>query len=163
MTTIAYKDGIMACDSAWSYDDLIDASATKITRLSSGALLGEAGENDSRHIQKIFDKIKTPASLPSRDDMLKIRMDYMGLLVFPKGRIFKICIAHASESNWDKDFKEDVGIWEVNLPFAAVGSGKALALGAMAAGKSAKEAVRIGCRFDINSRLPVHTVSLVSK
>jgi hypothetical protein len=159
MTTVAYKDGLMACDSCWTCDDVVDTLTSKIVRLSSGALLGQAGDNDARAVERLLDKVKTPAGLPSRDDILKIRLDYMGLLVLPRGRIFKVSMTHSSEANWNAEFKDDVGVWEIG-GFAAIGSGRLLAIGAMAAGKSAQEAVRIACRYDINSRPPVYTVKL---
>lgn len=160
MTTVAYKDGVMSSDSCWSCNKAVDSLMTKIKRLSSGALLGQAGDNDARAIEKMLDKVKTPAGLPMRDDILRIRLDYMGLLVLPRGRIFKVSLTHISEANWSDDFDEDVGIWEISSPFAAIGTGKEFAMGAMAAGKSAQETVRIACRYDINSRPPVHTMSL---
>lgn len=160
MTTIAYRDGVMACDSLWTYDETADSLCTKIKRLSSGALLGGAGDNDARFFEKMLDKIKTPAGLPSRADILAVRCCYMGLLVLPRGRIFKISATMVSEANWDADFDEDVGVWEVSAPFAAVGTGRSFALGALAAGKSAQDAVRIACRFDVNSRAPIHSYKL---
>lgn len=146
----------MACDSCWSYDDALDTSQTKIKRLSSGALLGGAGDNDGRQLEKLLDKCKTPASLPDKAAILAIRCDYLGILVLPRGRVFKVGASHVSEANWDKDFSEDIGIWEVNAPFTAAGTGARFAMGAMAAGKSALEAVKIACRFDLNSRTPAY-------
>ncbi len=160
MTTVAFKDGVMASDSCWTCGDNIDSLMSKVTRLASGALLGQAGDNDARAVERLFDKIKTPAGFPSRDELLRIRLDYSGLLVLPKGRIFKISLTHASEAHWGGDFKEDVGLWEISGVIASIGSGRDYALGAMAAGKSAKEAVQIACRYDINSRPPVHTITL---
>jgi hypothetical protein len=156
MTTIAYKDGVMACDSRWSYNDAVDSVQTKIRRLASGGLIGGSGDNDAREIEALFDKVKTPAGLPKRTELMNIRCDYLGLLVLPRGRIFKVASTHLSEAHWGADFEEDIGVWEINAPFAAVGSGKEFALGAMAAGKSAADACRIACRFDINSGLPVY-------
>lgn len=43
----------------------------------------------------------------------------------------------------------------MDMPFWAAGSGADYAMGAMAAGKDAKEAVEIACRFDINCGLGV--------
>lgn len=163
MTTIAFKDDMMVCDSCWSCDDAIDSLMTKITRLSSGALIGQAGDNDARAIERLLDKVKSPAGLPLRDELLKIRLSYMGLLVFPRGRIFKVGLTNLPESNWGDDFDQEVGIWEISTPFAAIGTGKEFAMGAMAAGKSAAESVRIACRYDINSRLPIHVVALAKK
>lgn len=160
MTTIAYKDGVMACDSCWSYDEGVDTQMTKVRRLSSGALLGSAGDNDSRAIERLLDKCKTPQSLPDRSALMTIRCDYLGILVLPRGRVFKVAATHVSEANWDASFQEDLGIWEVNAPFTSVGSGSRWAMGAMAAGKSALDAVRIACRFDLHSKAPVYHYSI---
>lgn len=160
MTTIAYRDGVMACDSCWSYDDGVDSLQTKIKRLSSGALLGSAGDNDSREIEALLDKVGTPNKLPTKGQLLTVRVDYLGLLVLPRGRVFKVGATHVSDANWDKDFDEDIGIWEISGPFASVGTGSRWAMGAMAAGKGALDAVKIACRFDLNSKAPAYHYDL---
>ena len=165
MTTVAFKDGIMASDSSWSDEDdngLLSTLQSKITRLSSGALLGSGGLNDNRDMLSLLDKVKTPAGLPSCEALSKIRMGYSGLLVFPKGsRIFKIVTTDIHETQWDgKEGSAAFGAWEISFPFAAIGSGAFGALCAMAAGKGAKDAVAIACRYDMASKLPVHAVPL---
>jgi hypothetical protein len=160
MTTIAYKAGIMACDSCWSYDDGVDSLQTKIKRLKSGALLGSAGDNDSRELERLLDSAKIPSQLPTKGQIMAIRVDYLGILVLPKGRVYKIGATHQSEANWNAEFKEDVGLWEISGDFTSVGTGSRWAMGAMAAGKSAVDAVRIACRFDLNSRAPVYQYQL---
>jgi len=161
MTTIAYKDGIMACDSCWSDNEAVDTQQTKVRRLSSGALLGSAGDNDSRQIERLFDKVKTPTGLPDKAAILALRVSYSGIIVLPRGRVYKIGATHVSEAHWDSEMDEDIGVWEINAAFVACGSGKEFALGAMAAGKSAHEAVKIACRFDINSRTPTYAYHLL--
>lgn len=161
MTTIAYKAGYMACDSCWTYADVQTVSQVKITRLSSGALLGQAGDNDARAIEELLDKVKRPSMLPTRAALQDTRIDFYGLLVLPGERIFHIATATTDEQGWVKEGEDDAGIWEGNRGIAAAGSGSKLALGAMDAGATAATAVRIACRWDINSRLPVHTLSLV--
>lgn len=161
MTTIAYRAGIMACDSCWSYDDAVDTQQTKIKILASGALLGGAGDNDARELEYLLDRIRTANNLPTKAQLLELRVDYLGLLVLPKGRVFKVSTTHVSEGNWNSDFKDDIGVWEISGPFAAVGTGTRWAMGAMEAGKSAADAVRIACKYDLNSRPPVHQYSLV--
>ena len=49
---------------------------------------------------------------------------------------------------------------EVTEKFAAWGSGASLAIGAMAAGASARHAVAIACRFNIWCSEPVRSISL---
>lgn len=156
MTTIAYKGGIMACDSCWTDDDLHETSQTKIVRLASGALLGGSGDNDSREIELLLDKVKTARHLPTRSLLAGLRSSFSGLLVLPNGAVFKVSAGY-DEKPRDADF----GIWACGRRgMAAAGSGAHLAIGAMSAGKSAREAVAIACTWDINSRLPVHSMKL---
>lgn len=57
MTTIAYKDGIMASDSCWTGEtDVQEVSAIKIRRLPSGALMGFSGANDAREMEELLAK-----------------------------------------------------------------------------------------------------------
>jgi hypothetical protein len=154
MTTIAYRDGLMACDSCWTSDEAQTVSATKIKRLKHGLLWGASGDNDIREIVKLIDGCKSHNQLPLRSTLAGVRADCSGLVVFPSGRIFQIATAYKTDS------EDDLGVWEVNRGFAAVGTGCHLALGAMAAGRSAAQAVAIACRFDINSRPPIHKIKL---
>ena len=155
MTTIAYKAGIMACDSAWTNSKgCVATLLTKIVRLSSGALVGEAGDNDCRAIYPLIDKIKCYDKLPLARDFAAIQVDYTSLLVFPNGELVEIDINHDKEKGWNAN------IWKVNRGFAAVGSGGELALGFMGAGRSAAEAVNFACSWDPDSKLPVHAVHL---
>lgn len=158
MTTIAYRDGVMACDSCWTYNDFQVASATKIYRIKGGALLGLAGDNDSRALMKMLATVKTPADLPTFADLVALKQNIAALLVFKTGRVFQLGANPPSEKPDDDD---ESGVWEITLPFAAIGSGREIATTAMACGKSPSDAVRIACRFDINSRLPVHQLKLV--
>lgn len=159
MTTIAFDGKIMACDSCWTYGGTVDTLSTKITRLASGGLLGMAGQNDSRAIVALLDKVKTPAQLPTYDTVMAIRADALGLLVLPRGRVYKIATVITSPENWSEDMG-DFGLWEITGPFAAVGSGGDAALVAMECGKGARDAVRIACKYDPNSRPPIHIHAL---
>jgi hypothetical protein len=162
MTTIAFDGKTMACDSCWTYGGTVDTLSTKIYRLSSGGLLGCAGQNDSRPLIDIVDKVKTINQLPSYDTIMGMRADILALLVLPKGKVFKIATTVTSPENWEEGMG-DFGIWEITGPFAAVGSGGDCALVAMECGKDAKDAVRIACKYDINSRPPIHLMPLAKK
>lgn len=154
VTTVAYRDGIMACDSCWADDNMQTTSMTKIDRLTSGALLGSAGDCDIRLLLSLIDKVKTPDKLPGRAELAATKTDYKGILVFPRGQVYMIDIGPSTGEQYDAQ------VWPANRGIAACGSGGKVALGAMGAGKSAQEAVAIACRFDINSKLPVHVVKL---
>lgn len=156
MTCIAYCNGIMACDSAYTANGIQEASMTKIVRLSSGALLGGSGDSDDRDVVALLDKIQKPEKLPSRKDLADLNIDYLGLLVFPSGRVFKIEIAPG-----DKDRPASAAVWECNRGVYAVGSGGEIALGNMDATADAVAAVKAACKWNTSDcRLPVHAVAL---
>ena len=98
--------------------------------------------------------------MPSYKTLAELRLDFLGLLVLPRGRILKVATTMISPENWDADMHDDLGVWPIDMPFAAVGTGTEIAIGAMAAGANVVAAVRIAARYDMNSRLPVHSLPL---
>jgi hypothetical protein len=164
MTVIAYRSGVMACDSCWASYGTQTVSAIKIKRLSSGALLGSAGENDSRAMETLLDKIKDPRKLPSRKDLLELKLGYAGLIAFPKGGVWMISTGKVDDAGYAVDDDEDMGVWPAATMggYAACGSGADYALAAMYAHPSvtAAQAVRAACHLNIHCRLPIHTVRL---
>lgn len=156
MTTIAYCAGQMACDSCWNWNSTQTTSMTKIQRLSSGALFGGAGDSDDRAIIALLDKIKLAAKMPTAADLAATRCDINAVFVLPRGGVY-IVSCESLDVN-EINFKGT--IWPANRGYAACGTGADLAIGAMAAGKSAREAVAIACKWDINSRPPVHVLRL---
>lgn len=158
MTTIAYRDGVMAADSKCSDEwGAFSTRCRKIARLGSGALLGQAGDADGRDVIRLLDGCKTEKSLPSRKALADTHCEFAGILVLPRGSIWYIditCIDYGPEVEWSGS------VMEVHEAFAAVGSGYQFAIGAMASGRSAAQAVAIACRYDIKSGPPVHAVAL---
>lgn len=147
----------MACDSAWTnYSGCVLTSLNKLIRLSSGAVIGEAGDNDSRAVVALLDKVRTFSKMPSAKELAETHVDYAALIAFPNGEVAEISIEHI-KSGWS------AGVHKVNRGIAAVGTGGEIALGAMAAGKTAAEAVAISCQFDPHSRPPVHVLEVRSK
>lgn len=159
MTTIAYRDGTMACDSCWQANHVQTTSMTKIIRLAGGALFGSAGDGDIRGLLALLDKVRSFDRLPSRAEFSALKCEVEGVLVFPRGHVAMIAISPGGPDQNNLDHYE-AQIWPANRGLAAAGTGAELAIGAMAAGKTAREAVAIACRFDINSRLPVHAMTL---
>lgn len=158
MTCIAFRGGVMACDSCWSYGDTQVVSQIKIKRLTSGALLGQAGDNDARAMEILLDKIKDPRRLPSKVELAATKDAFMGLLALPKGGVWVISSGPVDEMGWPADTDEEYGVWPATTigGFAAVGSGSDYALAAMHAGASAKLAVDIACKLNLSCRTPVH-------
>lgn len=164
MTVIAYRAGIMACDSMWATNGTQTVSMIKIIRLSSGALLGSAGDNDCRAIIDLLDKIKDPRKLPSRQELISTKQDYEGLIAFPKGGVWQIVTGRVNDAGFQDEADEayDYGVWPAATMggYAACGSGGEFALAAMDAGASAKLAAEIACRRSIHCALPIHLVRL---
>jgi hypothetical protein len=146
---------MMACDSAWADEDgMVMTRRTKITRLASGALLGEAGDDDSRHVQALFAHAKTPRSLPTRKQLADLALDYDAVLVLPKGKVYNVSISHDKAKGWLGS------LFEVTEGYHAVGAGAAHALTAMDCNRSAKEAVNLAIKRNIHCRIPIHVVPL---
>ena len=149
----------MAADTACSDDYQFLTKVSKIVRLASGGLFGSSGDGDVRDAVELVTKIKTPAGLPTRKQLLTLELDFSGILVLPKGRIFHV---YADEPD-DHTKRWSAGVYEISEDFFAVGSGATHAIAAMEAGKSAKDAVHIACRRDLYTRAPVHVMALVPK
>ncbi len=158
MTTVAYSDGIMASDSKCTNDGYFTTKAQKIYPLANNTLFGAAGDADTRAVRDILGAVRSINKLPSRQELADTQSDVVALWVWPNGRVFYVDIYHidigANDSAWAAQ------VVELKERFGAVGSGEQFALGAMAAGKSASQAVAIACRYDSFSGLPIHTVKL---
>lgn len=156
MTTIAFKDGIMASDSCISGSGFYAASVQKVLRTSAGALIGWAGEADNRAVLALLDKVKTAKQLPTKQEIAACQTDFELLIAFGPNAVYVV--------GCDEDNGRYTGYVNIaNLGFAATGSGWALATGAMLAGKSARDAVMIACKIDNQSKLPVHAISFAPK
>lgn len=170
MTVIAYRAGFMACDSCWASYGTQTVSAIKIVRLSSGALLGSAGDNDSRAMYNLLDRIKDPRKLPTRAELAATKLDYEGLIAFQKGGVYLISTGRHDDNGYplgadgSEESDADYGVWSATTMggYAACGSGGDMALLAMDAhpSVSAKKAVELACKRSIHCTLPVHVLRL---
>jgi len=158
MTTIAFRDGIMAADSRCTDEFyMVLTDCQKIYRLSSGALLGTAGDDDARALLDALDSVHHETALPSRHELAELEIEFTGLLALPDDTLWQI------EVEWVE--REHEGHWsgsvsQIRFDFAAVGSGAHFAMGAMGHGATAEEAVEVATKFDIFSALPLQTESL---
>lgn len=153
MTVIAYSARlkIMASDSRLSDEhETHFTSIKKIYRLKNGALYGSAGDSDDREIRALLSK-SSPRNLPSRSELLALKIECKALIVFPKGQCYSVEIEFEDEKM--KDWTASVDL--VTDPIVAVGSGYQFALGAMECGATPMQAVRATCRRDLRCALPV--------
>lgn len=159
MTTIAFRDGILAADTQGSWGGT-PTIQTKIRRLPKFALAG-AGiierildlEDDLRawvnwdafSIHKLLDfrweRFKGEGA-PDYD------RDPQVIAVSPHGTVYKLCRDRFSLTTLAAG------------PFIALGSGSDYALGAMAHGATAAEAVAIAARLDIHTGGEIQTLKV---
>jgi ATP-dependent protease HslVU (ClpYQ) peptidase subunit len=142
MTTIAYKDGVMAADSRCTVGS--EGGGDRVFRCEKlfhrhGALIGTAGESGSGLI--FVDWYGSGDDAPS--ELIDGGAEFDCIVVDVKGAIWLF-------DRWCKGER-------VLEPFWAVGSGAKAALGAMHAGASAKRAVEIACKIDPWSAPPIIT------
>lgn len=144
MTTIVYSQGILATDSACSAGGTMIGTLRKMARNAQGYLVATAGATLScaavmRWVEHGMDE---PG--PSIDDD-----EFSALLIRPDGTV---CLLGGD------------GIQvPIDAPYHVLGSGRDIALGALAMGASAENAVQIACRFDTASREPVQVMRLVEE
>jgi ATP-dependent protease HslVU (ClpYQ) peptidase subunit len=143
MTVIVYRDGVMAADTrAWSGDSVPVGWKKKIRRLEDGRLVGcscpEVGVPNA-----FLDWIAAGApedAKPKIDD----NEGLSGLVVDAQGQGW-LYTANMQCSG------------PIHAPYFAIGSGEKYALGALAMGATAEEAVQAACDLDVFSDLPLHT------
>lgn len=142
MTTIAMRDGVIAADSGTTAGGIYVGAMRKITRLADGRLLAATGSiGDGRAVDSWLNAGGDPDKKPKIDDD-----GYDALCLSPDGSAWRI--------------DSSLTFFQLDAPFHAVGSGFELALGAMAHGATAAEAVKIACRLDTRSREPIHVEAL---
>ncbi len=132
MTTIAYRDGVIAADSQITFENRRDGKTLKIRRL--GRILAGAAGSASQCVAFLDWLQRGAPGHPPRLFSNEYRLD--AFVVLTGGRIM------AFNGEAMLHFRSDL---------MAIGSGAAYALGAMACGATAAEAVAVAAKFDINT------------
>lgn len=134
MTTIAYRDGVLAADTMMSYD------STPITLLDLKLFV--AGDyavgicGDCRFIPTL--KRWFIAGCPIDDsDFEKLWDDNYDLIAMDTDGCVFMLLADT--------------LFPLSSSFHSIGSGRLSALGAMAQGATAREAINVAARFDVNT------------
>jgi hypothetical protein len=133
VTTIAYRDGIIAADSCAS-DDQQRMRVTKLRKMG-GYVFGFCGEWHSAH--DFIAKFKGGTALSA----MKVKGQLHTLILMPDGSCMR----------WENGG----GAYPIEDKFAAIGTGAGYAIGAMELGATAVEAVRVACKYDPASAGPV--------
>jgi ATP-dependent protease HslVU (ClpYQ) peptidase subunit len=145
LTVIAYKDGIMAADSrAYAGNKLWIGSKQKIRLLADGTLIGASSTHVGGSQWALDWYAKGCPAEPGKE--VNLPETFNLIAVKPDGHAFMAVNLGALTGPLD-------------AVFFAVGSGEEYALGAMANGATAIEAVKIACRLDVWSELPLYAGS----
>lgn len=136
MTTIAYRAGVMAGDTALTDRGVYCGQYRKIYRSDDGKLLGVCGCLGTVADLRDWFIAGAEGDPPTFKDE-----DSEGLLVHPNGR-----------AEWLGPQRKRI---DIDGPFHAIGSGFQLAMGALHAGATAARALEIACELDIRTRGPV--------
>lgn len=151
MTTITYRDGVMASDTLIVADTDAMGYCDKVFKIN-GYLVGLAGSK--RFVtsflswaQKSFETDRPLPEMPFWAEHSKDHQDGLwGYVVTPDRAIFRY---------------ETQGLpYLVESEYVACGSGREYAMGAMACGKSPKEAVEVAMLFDRGSGGEIRSISL---
>lgn len=126
MTTIAYRDGVLAADSQHSSDGVIVAYRPKLERLPDGSLLATKG--CAGHGRALFEWLKSGREGDQPDG------DGGGFLVHADGTL--------------EGFEGKQSEILSGADYHAFGSGQQIALGAMHAGATAEQAVAAAVAHD---------------
>lgn len=146
MTTIAYRDGILAADGCTSDDDGMYKRGTvdKVFKLKAGKdryiYWAGAGDEGLDHIIEEYLLAKHEESAPTLE--FPDKADFEVIAVFPGERVGYINSKNRAWEFWSADY------W-------SAGSGGDFALGAMAAGADAVGAVFAAIRHSFGSSEPV--------
>lgn len=135
MTTIAFKDGVLAADSLVSSNGLAAGEFNKLRRVKgwdgSSWIIGFAGGIS------MFDPFCVFI-----EELREFDIDEMGFHAIAinesSGHVETYCSSFFPEYN-------------VKTPFHALGTGADIALGAMQAGATAVDAVKVACKLDLAS------------
>jgi hypothetical protein len=144
VTTIAYKNGILAADKRARWGSLVHP-VTKIRRLADGSVAGGSGE--LAFVLGVFEWLNDggdPATFPQHQ---QDKEDWQPVLVVrPNGKI------EVYERTPYPVVSEGA--------FFAIGSGRDFAMMAMRLGKSAPEAVQLASEFDAGTGPQVDTLTV---
>jgi ATP-dependent protease HslVU (ClpYQ) peptidase subunit len=141
MTTLVYRDGILASETRITYGSVtMPGKCKKIHRLPGGALYGFVGSLEVGEIMRRCLLSDNPEERPD----LKGEA-YEGLVITETGKVL---------------FFENRAWIRLDLPYVAMGSGNSFAYGALAMGASAKQAVQAAMGLDAGSGGKVMTLEL---
>lgn len=146
MTTLAYRDGVLAADSgAWIWN-VAHRSAVKLAKDNLGRLhgvVGNAGEA-TNYLGWVRGGMEGEPPKPEATDPKDSLSSFLAMIVETDGTIY-LHTAYGQEEH-------------LNVPYFALGSGAEFAMGAMFAGATAEQAVEAAAEHSNYAMKPIHSV-----
>ena len=142
MTTAVYRDGVLAADSVVFDRDCYCGDVVKV-RKSGLYLMTAAGSLAC--VLKFFEWVERGRP-ETKDDRPRLSSDFEGL-----------CVNSCGDIMW---YGEDLIGQPIKSPYIAIGSGFKIAMGALAMGATAQQAVEVCCDLDAYTRRPVVACSI---
>jgi 20S proteasome alpha/beta subunit len=142
VTTIAYRDGVLAADTrGYAGDARPLGQKSKIERLEDGTLIGVSSSipGGGETVRRWY--------ADGRPNDIELPANFTMIAISREGDVF-----------YAKDMPHLSG--PLRAPYFAIGSGADFALGALEAGMSAKGSVLLACRLDVWSDEPVEILEL---
>jgi 20S proteasome alpha/beta subunit len=143
MTTIVYRDGVLAADTrSMAGGWIMCGSCSKVSKTADGRLLGITG--DLAEASALAEWLRT---LPAKRAVARpaLKENSAVIEISARGSIRTY---------------EGAGCFKITAPYYAWGSGSPPAIAALYMGASAVEAVKIAARVDNNTGSKVHSVSI---
>lgn len=136
----------MAADSGNWFSNVLYRSALKIARGPDGSLHGVSGNaaDAGQYLQWVLAGMEGDAPKPEATNREEGRSAFLALVVQPDDHV-RLWTAFGWEDHYD-------------VPFIAIGAGSEMAIGAMAAGATAEQAVAIVAERSTYAALPVKTI-----
>ena len=142
MTTVVYRDGVMASDSQYVENDtIIPGHHPKVFRLPGGGLMGYCGLVEIAY--QVLKVIEDSKPLDALDEFFSHNTTI--LIVHETGKI-----SYTNGREWTP----------LKAPYVAIGSGSPVAYGALALGASAKQAVQVAIKHDTGTGGRVQALEL---
>ena len=136
MTTIAYKDGILAADTQLTYSGGVSGTSRKLELLSDGRVVAIAGDVTQEYwFKQVLQGVKIPKK--------KYKFKGIQAIIIDGTKVYQC---------WDGPELIDVGD-----SYLAIGHGHSIARAGMAIGMTAKQAVKMAGEVNIYTNTIVDT------
>jgi ATP-dependent HslUV protease subunit HslV len=148
MTTLAYRDQILAADSGAWVGNVMHRTSAKLAKDSLGRLhgvVGNAGEATT-YLNWVRSGMEGPPPMPKEIDPKDSTSSFIALIIELDGTIYMHTAGGQEE--------------HIDAPYFALGSGSEFAMGAMYAGGSAETAVHAAAAHSNYAATPIVTMRL---